>query len=114
MKWYMAWAQTADRRQHAERVAGQEDDVGRVAGDAGDASVANELDRVGAAGVLRDARVGEIDGPVVPQGHVLQDGAEPECGEDVRLVLGREVDRLGVEAALAVAYAVVAAAVVVV
>ena len=47
----------ADRRQHAEGVAGQEDDVGRVAGDAGDLGVADELDRVGPAGVLGDAGV---------------------------------------------------------
>jgi hypothetical protein len=32
MKWYIAWSvvSLADRRQHAERVAGEEDDVVRV------------------------------------------------------------------------------------
>ena len=48
--------QRAHRRQHAEGVAGQEDDVGRVAGDARNLGVGDELDRVGAARVLGDAR----------------------------------------------------------
>ena len=42
----------ADRRQHAERVAGQEDHVGRMAGHAGNLGVVDELDRIGAARVL--------------------------------------------------------------
>ena len=42
----------ADRRQHAERVAGEEDDVVRMAGDAGNLRVRDELDRICAARVL--------------------------------------------------------------
>ena len=55
MKWYIACSGVsfADRRQHAERVAGQEDHVGRMTRHAGDLGVRDELDRVGTARVLR-------------------------------------------------------------
>ena len=104
----------ADRRQHAEGVAGQEDHVGRMAGHAGDLRVADELDRIRAARVLRDARVGEVDVVVLIEHDVLQHRAEAQRLEDVRLALGREVDRLGVAAAFDVEDAVVAPAVLVV
>ena len=74
----------------------------------------DELDRIGAARVLRDARVGVVDAVVVVEHDVLQHRAEAERLEDVRLALGREVDRLGVAAAFDVEDAVVAPAVLVV
>ena len=104
----------ADRRQHAERVAGEEDHVGRMAGHARDFRVVDELDRIRAARVLRDARVGEVHAVVFIEHHVLQHRAEAQRLENVRLVLGREVDRLGVAAAFDVEDAVVAPAVLVV
>ena len=85
-----------------------------MAGDAGDLRVLDELDRIGAAGVLRDARVGVIDVVIFIEHHVLEHRAETQRLEDVRLALGREVDRLGVAAALDVEDAVVAPAVLVV
>ena len=70
----------------------------------------NELDRIRAARVLRDARVGVIDVAVFIEHHVLQHRAEAQRLENVRLVLGREIDRLGVAAAFDVEDAVVAPA----
>ena len=74
----------------------------------------DELDRVGAARVLRDAGVGEVDGAVLFEHDVLQHRAEAQRLEDVRLVFRRQVDRLGVAAAFDVEDAVVAPAVLVV
>ena len=106
--------QRTDRRQHAKRVAGEEDDVGRMAGHAGDLGVADELNGIGAARVLRDAGVGEVHGAVVLEHDVFQHRAEAQGLEDVRLVLRREVDGLGVAAAFDVEDAVVAPAMLVV
>jgi hypothetical protein len=97
----------ADRGQDAERVAGEHDNVARLAVDgAGDLRVRDELDRVRAARVLRDrdvvvvrdARAGVVD-------DVLEDRAEADRVEDLRLLLRGEVDRLGVAAALDVEHA---------
>ena len=104
----------ADRRQHAERVAGEKDHVGRMAGDAGDLRVLDELDRIRAARVLRDARVGVIDVAIFIEHDVLEHRAEAQRLKDVRLVFRREVDRLRVAAAFDVEDAVVAPAVFVV
>ncbi|MDZ7748133.1 MAG: hypothetical protein U5K43_04180 [Halofilum sp. (in: g-proteobacteria)] len=117
MKWYIAWAgrQLADRRQHAERVAGQEDDVVGHARRARDARIRDVVDRVGAARVRGDGVVVEVDHArlgIVDD--VLEHGAEADGVVDLRLGLGREVDRLGVAAALDVEDAVVRPAVLVV
>ena len=77
-------------------------------------ALCDELDRIRAARVLRDARVGVIDAVIVIEHHVLEHRAEAQRLEDVRLALGREVDRLGVAAAFDVEDAVVAPAVLVV
>ena len=45
--------QPADRRQHAEGVAGQKDDIGRMIGDARNLGVGDELDRIGSRGCFR-------------------------------------------------------------
>ena len=97
-----------DRRQHAEGIAREEDDVGRVTGDARDLRVADELDRIGAARVLREAGVAEIDVPVFGiEDDVLQHRAEVERVEDFRLGFRGQVDRLRVATALDVEDAVV-------
>ena len=94
----------ADRRQDAERVRGQEDDVLGRPGDAVRVGIADEVQRVRAPRVLGDPLGVQVEGP----GHgvevdVLQD--RPELlrrGEDVGLVHRREADRLGVAATLEV------------
>ena len=80
------------------------------------AGVGDGLERIGAAGVLGEAVVVEVGhaGHRV-EDHVLEHGAEAGGGRvDLRLGLGREVDRLGVAAALEVEDAVVRPAVLVV
>ena len=103
-----------DRRQHAEGVASKEDHIGRMTGHAGDLGVLNELDRIRAARVLRDARVGVIDDAIFIEHDVLQHGAEAQRLENIRLAFRRKIDRLGVAAAFDVEDAVVAPAVLVV
>ena len=98
----------ADRRQHAERIAGEKDYVGRMTGDAGNLRVLNELDRIRATSVLRDARVGVIDVAIFIEHDVLEHGAEAQRLENVRLVFRREIDRLCVAAAFDVEDAVIA------
>ena len=92
----------AHGREHAERVAGEHDDVARLAVDgARDLRVRDELDRVRAARVLRDAHVvvvGHARRRVVHD--VLEDAAELDRVEDLGLLLRGEVDALGVAAAL--------------
>lgn len=105
-----------DRGQHATGVAGQQDDVGRVVvGAAGDLGVVDELDRVRAAGVLRQGAVVVVD--VARDGvedHVLQHGAEADRVVDVGLLLGGQPNALGVAASLDVEHALVGPAVLVV
>ena len=99
----------ADRRQHAERVGGQHDDVGSgwparpVA-----AGVRDELERVAAARVLGQAVVVEARRcRRAVEDDVLQHRAEPRRGGvDLRLGRGVEPDHLGVAAALEVEDAV--------
>ena len=57
--------QLADRREHAERVAGQEDDVLGVWPDARYLGVGDVLDRVGRTSVLRDGFICVIHFPGV-------------------------------------------------
>ena len=108
--------QPRDRRQDTERVGGQEDDRARRAGDAGLVGVADEVERVGAAGVLGEPLRVEVElagGRV--EVDVLEDRPEPPRRlEDVGLVHRRQADRLGVAAALEVEGEPVAPAVLVV
>ena len=108
--------QPRDRRQDPERVRGQEDHVARRARDPGRIGVADEVQRVRAAGVL-----GELLRVQVQLARhrvdvdVLEDRPEaPRRREDVGLVGRREADRLGVAAALEVEDVVAAPAVLVV
>src|SRR4030095_9314707 len=68
------------------------DDVTRVAGHARDFRAVDEFDRIGAARVLRNLGIGEVDGPVLLEHHVLEHGAEAQRLENVRLALRRQVD----------------------
>ena len=71
-------------------------------------------DRVRYAGILRNRLVGEVDLALLVYRHVLQQRVAADGVPDVGLVLLREVDNLGVAAALEVEYAVVVPAVLVV
>ena len=89
----------ANRREHAERVASEENYIGRMAGNARDFRVVDELDRIRAARVERDARIGVVHAVVFIEHHVFEYRAEAQRSENVRLALGRQVDRLRVAAA---------------
>lgn len=91
-----------DGREDAAGVAGEEDDVlGVVVGQAGDLGVVDVLDRVGAARVLGQGDVVVVDDSGLGvKDDVLEDGAVLDGVVDIRLLLGRQTDRLGVAAAL--------------
>ena len=108
--------QAGDRRQHAEGIGREQDDGRRLAGHPGRVGVADEMERVRAAGVLGEALGVEVElaGRRVDV-DVLEHRAEPARRlEDVRLVHRREADRLRVAAALEVEQPGVAPAVLVV
>ena len=92
----------AHGREHTERVAGEHDDVARLAVDGTrDLRVRDELDRVRATSVLRDGDVlvvGFARDRVVDD--ILEDATEPDGVEDLRLLLAREANALGVTTAL--------------
>ena len=94
--------QFADRREDAESVTGEHDDVLGLALDgARNASVGNKVDGVSATGVLGDADiivVGLARNDVVYD--VLEDGTEADSVVDLWLLFGRKVDALGVAATL--------------
>ena len=105
--------QGTDRREHAKRIAREEDDVGRMACHAGDLRAVDELDGIGAACVLRDAGVGKIDADFLLH-YVFQHRTKAQRLEDIRLVLWGEVDGLGVTAPFDIEDAVFAPAMLVV
>ena len=92
----------AHGREHTEGIAGQHDDVARLAVDDGrDARVRDEVDRVCAACVLRDADVVVVRLARERVVHdVLEDGAEADRIEDLGLLLARKPDTLGVASTL--------------
>ncbi|KAG6546316.1 hypothetical protein Mapa_012357 [Marchantia paleacea] len=99
--------QLTDRGQHAERVAGQENDILRMRPDAGDLRVGDELDGVRGPRVLGHGLVAVIDlAALLVEDHVLQDSPELDRVPNVGLALFREVDALGVAAPLDVGHAV--------
>ena len=67
----------------------------------------DEFDRVRAPGILRNAGVGVIDIAVVIEHNVLEHCAETQCLKNVRLALGRKINRLRVTAAFNVKNAIV-------
>ena len=96
--------QPGDRRQHAEGVGGQHDDVGRMARLSGRMGVGDMRQRIGGARVLRLADVVELRAARIGRQHdILQHGAVAIGRRiDLRLVHGRKADHLGVAAALEV------------
>ena len=104
----------ANRREHAERVASEENHIGRMAGCARDFRVVDEFDRIRAARVECDPRVRVVHAVVFIEHHVFEYRAEAQRPENIRLALWREVDRLRVAAAFDIEDAVVAPAVLVV
>ena len=108
--------QPGDRRQDAECIGCQQDDVAGLAGDPGRVGVADEIERIGGPGVLGDPVGVQVELPGYRvELDVLQDRPEPlRRLEDVRLVHRAEADRLRVAAALEVEDAVVAPAVLVI
>ncbi len=114
----MAWSgvEPRDGRHDAGGVAGEEDHVLRMAGALVGHGVRDEVERVGAARVLGDLLVVEVEDArdrIVDD--VLEDRPEsPRGGVDLRLGVRREADHLRVAAVLEVEDAVVAPAVLVV
>ena len=107
--------QDRNRGQHAECVGREEDDLlGGRSLRYGLHDVLDVEDRVRYAGVLRNRLVGVVDLALLVHRHVLQQRVAADGVPDVRLVLLREVDHLGVAAALEVEYAIVVPAVLVV
>lgn len=109
-------AELGDGRENTAGVAGEQDDVlGVTVRLAGNLGVLDVLDGVGAAGVLGQGVIVVVDntgGRV--EDDVLEDGAEFDGVENVRLLLGGETDGLCVAAALDVEDAGVGPAVLVV
>ena len=101
--------QLADRRENAESVAGEHDDVlGLALDDTRNTGVGNELDGVSATCVLGDADiiiVGLARNNVID--NVLKDGTETNGTVDLGLLLSRQVDALGVASTLDVENTVV-------
>src|SRR4030095_5024386 len=71
-------------------------------------SVLNKLDRIRPTSVFRDARVGIIDIAVFIEDDVLEHSTKPQSLENIRLALGRKVNRLCVAAAFDVEDPVIA------
>ena len=109
-------SQARDGRHHAGGVAGEENDVLRMARALFGQMIVNVFERISGARVLRDLVVVQID--VARDGierHVFQDGAEAAGdGVDLRLGFLRKPNDLGVAAVLEIENAVVAPAVLVV
>ena len=105
-------AQLRDRRQHAERIGCQHDNVFRCAGDARGRSVRDEVEWIAGPGVLGMRSVVEIEMAGCRIDYdILQPRAEAlGRGVDLGLSLARELDHLGVAAALEVEEAVLAPA----
>lgn len=92
----------AHRRKNTESVAGQHDDVLRLRIDrTRNPGIGDVLDRVRASCVLGDADIVVVWYPGVRVvDDVLEDRTEADGVEDLGLLLGGEVDALGVAAAL--------------
>ena len=105
----------ADRRQHAEGVTREKDDVSRMPRHAGDLGMVDKLDRVARARVLGDRAV-----PVIGltrlgvEHHVFEHRAEPDRPVDLRLFLLAQVDALGVATSLDIEHPFISPAVFVV
>src|SRR5690349_5936216 len=94
--------------QHAEGIAGEENHVSRMAGNARNFGILDELNWIRAACVLGNTRVGVVDASIVIEHDVLKYRAEAQRLENIRFAFWREIDRLGVAAAFDVEDSVVA------
>ena len=91
-----------DGRKHPKGVAGQEDHVAGVAVNLGrDECVGDVVQRVCTPRVLRqgDVVVVDLSAPLV-EDHILQHAPEADGVVNLRLLLTRQVDALGIAAAL--------------
>src|SRR4030095_8244047 len=102
------WRKCGDRWQHTERIAREENHIGWMARDTRNFRVLNELNRICATSVFRDARVGVIDIAVFIEDDVLEHSTKPQSLENIRLVFGRKVNRLCVATAFDIENAVIA------
>src|SRR4029077_2810623 len=76
--------------------------------DTGNFRVLNKLDRVRPTSVFRDARVGIIDIAVLIEDDILEHSTKSQSLENIRLALGRKINRLCVAAAFDVEDPVIA------
>jgi len=95
----LLFAKLGDGWKHAEGIAGEEDDIGRVSRDTGNESVVDELDRVSSTGVLRERSVVEINVVVFVVHHIFEDSTIVERVVNIRLGFLGKIDRFGVAAA---------------
>jgi hypothetical protein len=98
----LLWGKFACRWEDTKRIVGQHDDITRLSfHHAWDLGVRNILNRVGATRVLRNGNIVIVRGTHCGVVHdVLQDGAEADGVEDLRLLLAREVNAPGVASSL--------------
>jgi len=98
----LCWGEAGDGRENTEGVTSKHDDITWLAiDDAGDLGIWNVLDGVCASGVFGDVDiviVGNTVRGIVDD--VLENRAISDGIIDIRFLLGREVDTLGVTAPL--------------
>lgn len=94
--------QSTDRRKDTKGIAGQHDDVGRLTVDqTRDLSIRNKFDRVGATSILSDADIIIVrNSRRRAVDDVLKDAAIFDGVENIRFLLRREVDALGITSTL--------------
>ena len=94
--------QSANGRKNTKGIASQHDDVGGLTVDnTRDLSVGDKLNRIGATSILSDADVIVIrNSGNRAVNDILKDTAKFDGVENIRLLLRREVDALGVTSAL--------------
>src|SRR5262245_51597129 len=111
----LLWREPGDRRQNAECIGSQENDVMRMPANAWCDSVVDEIKRIRGASVLCEVVGIEIQFAGCWVHHdVLKDCTEPDGVPDLRLVFTRQADTLGVAASLKIEDAAIAPAVFVV
>lgn len=98
----LLWGEPANRGKYAKSIASQHNDVAWLRVDhTGDLRIRNKFNRIRAAGILRDADIVVVRHARNGIVHdVLEDRAESDGVEDIGLLLGGEVDALGVAPAL--------------
>src|SRR5215831_12194782 len=85
----VGWRKRADRGQHTKCIASEKDHISRMSGDARNLCVLDELDRIRATRVLRDARVRVIDVMIFIENDILQHRAEAQRLKNIRLAFRR-------------------------